>query len=123
MTNNVEGAEERLQAIVAAGERSGDRVHPLPMYDEYAKLLESDVADLKNIGGREAGSITAAKFLEHFVDYPWIHIDMAGPAFLKEPKPTARKAARASACGSWSNFCATLPPPGVSRAERSSRTE
>ena len=87
MTNNVEGAEERLQAIVTAGERSGDRVHPLPMYDEYAKLLESDVADLKNIGGREAGSITAAKFLEHFVDYPWIHIDMAGPAFLKEPKP------------------------------------
>ncbi len=87
MTNNIGDPQARLEAIVAAGERSGDRVHPLPMYEEYAKLLESDVADLKNIGGREAGSITAAKFLEHFVDYPWIHVDMAGPAFLKEPKP------------------------------------
>ncbi len=87
MTNPIGDPQARLEAIVAAGERSGDRVHPLPMYEEYAKLLESDVADLKNIGGREAGSITAAKFLEHFVDYPWIHIDMAGPAFLKEPKP------------------------------------
>jgi len=87
MTNSIGDPQARLEAIVAAGERSGDRVHPLPMYEEYAKLLESDVADLKNIGGREAGSITAAKFLEHFVDYPWIHVDMAGPAFLKEPKP------------------------------------
>jgi len=124
MTNNVEGAEERLQAIVAAGERSGDRVHPLPMYDEYAKLLESDVADLKNIGGREAGSITAAKFLEHFVDYPWIHIDMAGPAFLNGTQtlpPERRHGLRRAA--PWSNSCATLPPPGVSRVERRFREE
>ncbi|HYX07257.1 MAG TPA: peptidase M17, partial [Bacteroidales bacterium] len=46
-------------------------------------LLKSDIADLKNIGGRIAGSITAGKFLEHFTDYPYIHLDIAGPAFLK----------------------------------------
>lgn len=45
-------------------------------------MIKSHIADLKNIGGREAGAITAGKFLEHFVDYPWIHIDIAGPAFL-----------------------------------------
>jgi leucyl aminopeptidase len=87
MTNPVDGAEERLEAIEAAGRRSGELVHRMPMFEAYGKLIESDVADLKNVGGREAGSITAAKFLEHFVDYPWLHIDIAGPAFLREPKP------------------------------------
>lgn len=87
MTNDWPGAEERLGAIEAAGTRSGDLVHRLPMYPHYAKQLESNVADLKNIGGREAGTITAAKFLEHFTDYPWIHVDIAGPAFLSENKP------------------------------------
>ncbi|GIV61590.1 leucyl aminopeptidase [Rhodocaloribacter litoris] len=87
MTNEGEGASERLARMQAAGERSGERVHPLPMFEDYDRLLESPVADLKNIGGRAAGSITAAKFLEHFVAYPWIHLDIAGPSFLKEAKP------------------------------------
>lgn len=87
MTNGLDGAADRLASIEAAGERSGERVHRLPMYDEYSKLIESDVADIKNVGGREAGSITAAKFLEHFVDYPWLHLDIAGTAFLSSPKP------------------------------------
>ncbi|ARA92583.1 leucyl aminopeptidase [Rhodothermaceae bacterium RA] len=87
LTNDLDGAAERLAAIEAAGRRSGDRVHRLPMYREYGDLLKSDVADIKNIGGREAGTITAAKFLEHFVSYPWLHVDIAGPAFLDTPKP------------------------------------
>ncbi len=82
MTNRREGWKSRERQFIAAGEESGDRVAPLPMYDEYADYLKSDVADLKNVGGREAGCITAAKFLEHFVDYPWVHIDIAGPARL-----------------------------------------
>ncbi len=82
MTNEEKGAEDRLQSITSAGAASGDRVHPLPMFDEYNEQLKSTVADLKNVGGRGAGSITAAKFLEHFVDYPWIHVDIAGPSFL-----------------------------------------
>lgn len=83
MTNRTDGHEERTAGMVAAGERSGDRVHPLPMFDEYAEALKSPVADMKNVGDRAAGSITAGKFLEHFVDYPWIHLDIAGPSFLR----------------------------------------
>ncbi len=83
MTNEDDGARNRTDSIVRAGERSGDPVHPLPMHSHYTDLLKSEVADLKNVGGREAGSITAGKFLERFTAYPWIHIDIAGPAFLK----------------------------------------
>ena len=87
MTNRGEGAARRLEAMERAGLRAGDRVHPLPLLDVYAKLLESDVADLKNVGGREAGAITAGKFLERFTAYPWLHVDIAGTAFLSQPKP------------------------------------
>lgn len=86
MTNDMDGAEDRTADMVAAGARSGDRVHPLPMFREYAEALKSTVADLKNVGDRAAGSITAGKFLEHFVDYPWIHLDIAGPSFLASGK-------------------------------------
>jgi leucyl aminopeptidase len=87
MTNETKGADERLKAMMKAGELSGDRVHPLPMFDDYKDQLKSEVADLKNVGGREGGAITAAKFLEHFVDYPWMHVDIAGPAFLSTAGP------------------------------------
>lgn len=84
MTSETDTAAERLYAIQRAGERTGERVHPLPMYDTYTKHLESEIADLKNVGGRKAGAITAGKFLEHFVgDSPWLHLDIAGPAFRK----------------------------------------
>lgn len=82
MANDRNGGRERLDAIEEAGRRSGDLVHRLPMFDFYAEQIKSDVADIKNVGGREAGTITAAKFLEHFVDYPWLHIDIAGPSML-----------------------------------------
>ena len=84
MTNDTAGAAERLQMVQEASLASGERAHPMPMYEDYGKQIESSVADIKNVGGREAGSITAAKFLEHFVSYPWIHFDIAGPAFLQE---------------------------------------
>ena len=87
MTGEDDGAAGRLEAMERAGLRSGDRVHRLPLLDVYKGLLESDVADLKNVGGREAGTITAGKFLEHFTDYPWLHLDIAGTAFLSSPKP------------------------------------
>ena len=54
----------------------------MPLWKEYHKQLESDIADVKNIGGKPAGSITAGKFLEFFTDYPWAHLDIAGPAYL-----------------------------------------
>jgi leucyl aminopeptidase len=51
------------------------------MWAEYGEEMKSDIADLKNLGGANAGHISAGKFLEHFTDYPWIHIDIAGPAY------------------------------------------
>jgi len=58
----------------------------LPLWKEYGELIKSDIADLKNIGGPIGGVSTAAKFLEHFTDYPWVHLDIAGAAFLKDKK-------------------------------------
>ena len=62
-----------------------EKLIELPLWDEYKEQLKSHVADLKNIGGKYAGSITAGKFLEHFTDYNWIHLDIAGPAFTESP--------------------------------------
>ncbi len=72
----------QVQAMVDAGFRCYERLVPIPIWEEYGEMIKTSVADLKNIGGREAGAITAAKFLEHFTDYPWLHLDIAGPAFL-----------------------------------------
>jgi len=66
-----------------AGDSSYERVVEFPLWEEYGKMLESENADLKNIGGREAGAISAGKFLEKFTSYPWIHLDIAGPAFIQ----------------------------------------
>ena len=61
-----------------------ERVAELPFWDEYRELLKSDIADIKNIGGREAGAITAGKFLESFAKFPMIHLDIAGTGLLKK---------------------------------------
>jgi len=65
-----------------SGMKTNERVWAMPMWDDYNQLIKSDVADVKNIGGRWGGAISASKFLEHFVDkdIPWAHIDIAGPA-------------------------------------------
>jgi leucyl aminopeptidase len=63
------------------GNQVHERLVEFPFWDDYAKLLKSDIADMKNIGGPVAGAITAGKFLEKFTDYPWMHFDIAGPAY------------------------------------------
>ncbi len=74
--------EALLEEVRAAGERSGERCWPLPMYDEYRDQIKSDYADIKNSGGRPAATITAAWFLREFVgDVPWVHLDVAGTAY------------------------------------------
>ena len=85
MTNHDELCDE----LVAAAQHEGEPVWQLPMFDLYDEKIKSKVADIKNIGeGRWGGAITAAKFLENFVgDVPWVHIDIAGPAFADSPKP------------------------------------
>jgi len=74
-------AEEFLE-LAECGFRTNERIVELPMWDEYGELIKSELADLKNIGPGDAGTITAGKFLEKFTDYPYIHLDIAGPAFL-----------------------------------------
>lgn len=72
--------------ISRAGEASGERVWQLPLWDEYHEMITSEVADIKNIGGRAAGSITAGAFLTNFVgDYPFVHLDIAGTAYAEKP--------------------------------------
>ncbi|MGE3600359.1 MAG: leucyl aminopeptidase, partial [Dehalococcoidia bacterium] len=67
-----------VDRIIAAGKRSGERLWQMPLYDEYKEQIKSDVADLKNTGGRPAGALTAAMFLKEFADTtPWVHLDMA----------------------------------------------
>ena len=72
-------------ALILAGSETFERAWRLPLYEEYRELLKSDTADIKNIGGRGAGSITAALFLQEFVGKtPWAHFDIAGTAFLSK---------------------------------------
>lgn len=80
-------AEQKIiDQLVKAGNEVHERVVQLPFWDEYFDDMKSSIADLKNIGGRNAGMITAGKFLEHFVKAPYIHIDIAGPSFLEAPE-------------------------------------
>ena len=74
-------------SVLAAARSTGEMAWQLPTFDFYTDLLKSDVADCRNIGGRWGGAISAAKFLEKFVDgKPWVHLDIAGPAFASSNK-------------------------------------
>ncbi len=75
MMGNDDAMKRRLEQ---AGQRTYERVCELPLYEEYEELISSDIADIKNSGGRWAGTITAGLFLQHFVSYPWVHLDIAG---------------------------------------------
>lgn len=81
-TTGALGNDEALIAeVVLASRRASEPAWQLPMTDEYRELIRSDVADIKNTGGRAAGTITAAMFLREFVSYPWVHLDVAGTAY------------------------------------------
>jgi leucyl aminopeptidase len=77
MMGNDDSMMSRLKRI---GDVTYERVCEMPIYDEYDELIKSDVADIKNVGGRWAGAITAAMFLKRFTNYPWVHLDIAGTA-------------------------------------------
>jgi len=87
------GNDEQLMAqLKTAGEKTYERVWQLPLFEEYEKQIKSDVADVKNTGGRWAGAITAGLFLKKFIgDYKWVHLDIAGTAILEEDLPYAPK--------------------------------
>jgi leucyl aminopeptidase len=80
--------EQLSNEIIAAGRAMGEKFWPMPLDDEYAEQIKSDVADIKQTGGRSASSVTAAKILEHFVgDAKWAHLDIAGTDFVDTKKP------------------------------------
>lgn len=74
---------ELMEQLKASGNYVHERLVELPFWDDFKDLLKSTIADMKNVGGRNAGTITAGKFLEHFAKHPYIHIDIAGPAFYE----------------------------------------
>ena len=79
----VMGNDDKLvQEVLDAGKRASEPGWPLPLWDDFKPLIKSDIADIKNSGGRPAGTITAALFLKEFVDgFPWVHLDIAGTAY------------------------------------------
>jgi len=75
-----------MELLKRAAERTHELVWELPLFEEYERLIRSDVADVKNVGGRWAGAITGALFLKRFAgSLPWVHLDIAGPAMTEDP--------------------------------------
>ena len=76
-------ADEKIKnKMKESGDNVYERLAEFPFWEEYDELIKSELAEMKNIGGPVAGAITAGKFLQRFVDYPWMHFDIAGPAYL-----------------------------------------
>jgi leucyl aminopeptidase len=83
-----------IDELVRVGEQCGERVWQLPLDKEYGELIRSDIADVKNIGNRTAGAITAGSFLKHFAkNIRWAHLDIAGTAWVEHQKPYIAKGA------------------------------
>ena len=86
--------EVLLEKIKHASGKTGEKVWQLPLWDEYGELLKSDIADIKNAGGRDAGAITGGYFLKEFAGKtPWVHMDIAGPVWTEKDKPYIPKGA------------------------------
>ncbi len=100
--------------VIEAGRSAGERVWQLPLYDEYREQIKSDVADIKNTGGRPAGAITAASFLKEFVeDTPWVHLDMAGVDFVEKEKGILVKGASGMPVRTLVNLILSLAGEGA----------
>jgi leucyl aminopeptidase len=111
----VMGTDERLiEDVRQAGERAGERVWPLPLWDDYRELMKSDIADVKNAGGRPAGSISAGWFLREFVDgFPWAHLDIAGTAYTDREDATRVKGPTGIGVRLFSEFVLSRQGPGA----------
>jgi len=84
--------EELADRLIAAGKAVGEPLWRMPLGEEYDKALKSAAADMKNVGDRAGGSITAAQFIKRFVDdVPWAHLDIAGVTWSSKDKPTVPK--------------------------------
>ena len=109
-----------IQGLKEAGKQSGERVWELPMWDEYSNQIKSDVADVKNVGGRAAGTITAAAFLRKFVgDHAWAHLDIAGTSWVDEDRPISTRGATGIGVRLLTQFLSTYRPPTPAKPSRS----
>lgn len=109
------GTDEDMMAILkASGDDTAERVWQLPLFEDYSKQIKSDFADIKNVGGREAGSITGGAFLKEFVgDVPWVHLDIAGTAWTRAPRPYIPKGATGVGIRLLINALEALPKPEI----------
>ena len=100
------GSDDALvNEVLAAGKRSGEPGWALPIWDDFKELIKSDIGDVKNSGGRPAGSITAALFLKEFVDgYPWVHLDIAGTAYTESDLGTVPRGPTGVPVGTFVEF-------------------
>ena len=94
-----------VQEVLDAAKRSGEPGWPLPLWDDYKELIKSDVADIKNSGGRSAGTITAALFLKEFTEgYKWVHLDIAGTAYTESDLGTIPRGPTGVPVGTFVEF-------------------
>lgn len=92
MTGLFSNNQHLTDKIIAAGQKAGEKFWPMPLDDEYSEYIRSDIADIKQTGGRHASSVTAAKILENFVgDTAWAHLDIAGTSYVDSKKPYQEK--------------------------------
>ncbi|HSE33749.1 MAG TPA: leucyl aminopeptidase [Pyrinomonadaceae bacterium] len=97
--------QDLINEIIASGQEVGEKFWQLPLDKEYSKQIKSDIADIKNVGGRKAGTITAAAFLKEFADgLSWAHLDIAGTAWGDEAKPYRAKGPTGIAVRTLLNF-------------------
>lgn len=102
----VMGTDQRLiNDLIKAGHQCGERLWQMPLDNEYGEMIRSDIADIKNIGNRSAGAITAGWFLKHFAgELPWAHLDIAGTAWTESAKPHIAKGATGFGARLLANF-------------------
>jgi leucyl aminopeptidase len=101
--------QETITRVIKAGEESGEKIWQLPMFDEYKEQNKSDVADIKNSGGRWGGAITAAQFLAEFSqDTPWTHLDIAGTSYSSKERAYTLKGATGVAVRTLVNFALAI---------------
>ena len=110
--------DELARQLHAAGEASGEKVWRMPLAEAYDKQIKSDIADMKNVGGRPGGAITAAQFIQRFVNgKTWAHLDIAGTAWATKDAPSCRRARPPSACA-----CSTASSPNTTRTDSRAST-
>lgn len=114
------GTDEKLkQRMREAGEKTGERVWELPLWDGYYELIKSDIADMKNTGGRDGGVITAAAILSKFVrNYPWVHLDIAATAWTDKERPYTPKGATGIGVRLLTQFLRDFEQKNATKARR-----